>query len=176
MPTWLDRSPASPWAGAGFSGSASSGASAPLSLPFRRASNCREDSLAPRDDGEAALEALLQAGEIYRRTPGGEVHAAHIDMHLAVQALATGQLQMAIDLCAQALPAALRTENAAFIASLGFIRAEALALQGRTDEARRLSLDSMAAARYGFGSESAVQARRDEIARIGNAAQTLARL
>lgn len=132
--------------------------------------------LAPREQGQIALESLLAAGEIYRHLPGGEVHAAHIDMHLAVQALATGQAQMAAQLAEQALPAALATDNAAFIASLGFIRAEALAMLGRNDEAARLRLDSMAAARYGFGSEAAARARMEEIARIGSAAPRLARM
>ncbi|WP_240607834.1 DUF2927 domain-containing protein [Pararhodobacter oceanensis] len=132
--------------------------------------------LAPRDQGEAALDALLAAAELYRRAPGGEVHAAHIDMHLAVQALATGQAEMVLDLTARALPAAERSENAAFIASLGFLRAEALSLIGRTNEAERLRVDSFPAARYGFGTEAAARARMDEIARIGTAAQRLARL
>lgn len=132
--------------------------------------------LAPRDQGESALDSLLAAAEIYRHTPGGEVHAAHIDMHLAVQALATGQTQMALDLASQAMPYAERTENAAFMASLGFIRAEAEAQLGNAAEAERLRLDSMPAARYGFGSEAAAEARYEEIARIGAAAQRLARL
>ncbi|MCW1933640.1 DUF2927 domain-containing protein [Pararhodobacter zhoushanensis] len=132
--------------------------------------------LAPRTQGESALDSLLDAASIYRRSPGGEVHAAHIDMHLAVQALATGQTQLALDLTAQAMPLAERTENAAFLASLGFIRAEALAQAGRENEAERLRLDSMPAARYGFGSEDAARARMEEIARIGGAAQRLARL
>ncbi|WP_323036741.1 DUF2927 domain-containing protein [Pararhodobacter sp.] len=132
--------------------------------------------LAPRDDGEAALSALLTSAEIYRNTPGGEVHAAHIDMHLAVQALASGQSDMVLDLTARAMPIAERSENAAFLASLGFIRAEALGFQGRTAEAERLRLDSLPAARYGFGSDDAARARLDEIARIGSAAQRLAQL
>ncbi|MCB1389846.1 MAG: DUF2927 domain-containing protein [Rhodobacteraceae bacterium] len=132
--------------------------------------------LAPRDRGESALDQLLSAAEIYRRTPGGEVHAAHIDMHLAVQALATGQAQMALDLATRARPFAERTENAAFLASLGFILSEAETQLGDAAGAERRRLDSMPAARYGFGSESAAEARYEEIARIGSAAQRLARL
>ncbi|MCB1397243.1 MAG: DUF2927 domain-containing protein [Rhodobacter sp.] len=132
--------------------------------------------LAPRDQGEAALDQLLTAAQLYRAAPGGEVHAAHIDMHLAVQALANGQTDAVLELTGRALPVAMRSENAAFVASLAFIRAEALTLQGRDAEAQRLRLDSMAAARYGFGSEAAVRARMDEIAQIGSAAQRLARL
>lgn len=131
--------------------------------------------LASREQGEAALEMLLSAAEIYRRVPGGEVHAAHIDMHLAVQALATGQAQMVLDLTDHARIAAERSENAAFLASLGFIRAEALTLLGRAADSASLRLDSMPAARYGFGSEAAASARMDEIARLSGASLRMAR-
>lgn len=130
--------------------------------------------LAPRDRGDAGLMALLTAAEIYRQIPGGEVHVAHLDMHLAVQALATAQYEMVLDLTARARPIAQRTENAAFLASLGFIRAEALAQLDRIDEADRVRLDSMAAARYGFGSDAAARARLEEIARLTGAAVRLA--
>ena len=130
--------------------------------------------LAPRDQGEAALMALLTAAEIYRQLPGGEVHAAHLDMNLAVQALASGQFDLVLELTARARPMAQRTENAALLASLGFLRAEALAQLGRNDEAERIRLDSMPAARYGFGSETAARARMDEIARLTGAALRMA--
>jgi hypothetical protein len=130
--------------------------------------------LAPREQGEAALSALLQAAEIYRRLPGGEVHAAHIDLQLAVQALAAGQFPVVLDLTARALPLARRTENAAFEATLAFLRAEALAQSGRIDEAERLIIATRPAAIYGFGSEAAVAARIDEVARISGAALRVA--
>ncbi|WP_333830165.1 DUF2927 domain-containing protein [Pararhodobacter sp.] len=126
--------------------------------------------LAPRERGDAGLMALLTAAEIYRQLPGGEVHVAHLDMHLAVQALATAQYEMVLDLTDRARPMAERTENAAFLASLAFIRAEALAQLGEGERAERLRLDSMAAARYGFGSDAAARARLDEIARLTGAA------
>lgn len=131
--------------------------------------------LAPREQGEAALSALLQAAEIYRRLPGGEVHAAHIDLQLAVQALAAGQFPVVLDLTARALPLARRTENAAFEATLAFLRAEALAQLGRVDEAERLVRATRPAAIYGFGSEAAVAARLEEVTRISGAAIRLAR-
>lgn len=126
--------------------------------------------LAPRDRGDAGLMALLAAAGIYRQLPGGEVHAAHLDMHLAVQALATAQYESVLELTDRARPIAERTENAAFLASLAFIRAEALAQLGEVERAERLRLDSMAAARYGFGSDAAARARLDEIARLTGAA------
>jgi len=126
--------------------------------------------LAGRDQGEAALGALLRAAEIYRSLPGGEVHAAHIDLQLAVQALASGQYPFVLDLTGRALPLARRTENAAFEATLAYLRAEALSQMGRVDEAQRLRVETRSAARYGFGSDQAAQARMDEIARLSGAA------
>lgn len=130
--------------------------------------------LAGPGEGEAAMAALLIASEVYRSRPGGEVHAAHIDMQLAVQALAAAQFGMVLDLTERARPMAERTENGALLASLGFMRAEALAQTGREAEAERLRLDSMAAARYGFGSQAAAQARQAEIARLTGAGVRLA--
>lgn len=130
--------------------------------------------LAGPGEGEAAMAALLIASEIYRSRPGGEVHAAHIDMQLAVQALAAAQYDMVLDLTERARPMAERTENGALLASLGFMRAEALAQLDSEEEAGRLRLDSMAAARYGFGSEAAAQARQAEIARLTGAGIRLA--
>ena len=130
--------------------------------------------LAGPGDGEAAMAALLIASEIYRSRPGGEVHAAHIDMQLAVQALAAAQYDMVLDLAERARPMAERSENGALLASLGFMRAEALARKGREAEAEQLRLDSMAAARYGFGSQAAAQARQAEIARLTGAGVRLA--
>jgi len=123
--------------------------------------------LAPRDEGDFAMAALMTAGEIYRRMPGGEVHAAHVDMHMAVQALAAGQHDVVLQLTDRALPLARRTENAALEASLGFLQAEALEQQGEVTRAARLRIDFLPAARYGFGSAAAAQARIDEVARLG---------
>lgn len=132
--------------------------------------------LAPANQGEAALQSMLNAAHIYRGTPGGEVHAAHLDMHLAVQALATGHTDLVMELTDRAREPAARSENAAFVASLGFIRAEALAQMGQLSAAEQLRLDSLAAARYGFGSERAARGRMQEIARISQAATRTAGL
>ncbi|WP_209427135.1 DUF2927 domain-containing protein [Pararhodobacter sp. SW119] len=130
--------------------------------------------LATRDEGNAAFSALLAAGEIYRRLPGGEVHAAHVDMHMAVQALAAGQYDLVVTLTERARPYANRTENAAFQASLAFLQAEALEQRGEATRAARLRIDSLPAARYGFGSPAAVQARLDEVVRLGAFSRRLA--
>ncbi len=130
--------------------------------------------LSAREEGEAALAALVQAGELYRRLPGGEVHAAHIDMLLAVQALASGHYGAVLDLTARALPYARRTHNAALEAMLTFLRAEALAQLGRSAEAEALRQALRPAALYGLGSEEAVAARLTEIGRLPGTALRLA--
>lgn len=132
--------------------------------------------LAPPEEGEAAFAALVAAGEIYRRLPGGEVHAAHVDLHLAVQALAMGEYGLVIHFTERALPYARRTENAALEASLAFLQAEALEQRGEIARAARLRIDSLPAALYGFGSRAAVQARLDEVARLGALSRQVAAL
>ena len=87
-------------------------------------------------------------------------------MQLAALALSDGRVQDAANLSDQALPLAVRAHNAALQASLQLIKAEALALMGRDTEAAALRLDSLDAARYGFGSDQAVQARQAEIASL----------
>jgi hypothetical protein len=121
---------------------------------------------APQTEAESALAALLQAGEIYRALPGGEVHAAHISMHLAAQALAADQNTLVLRLTEEAMPAATRSQNAALLASLMLLRAEALEATGQIAQARALRLDSQGWARYGFGTERAVRGRVDEIAAL----------
>ena len=64
------------------------------------------------------------------------------------------------------LQALLVTLKLAGLATLLLIRAEALALQGRVNEARRVRLDSIGWARYGFGPDWAVRAKLREIAAL----------
>lgn len=58
---------------------------------------------------------------------------------------------------------AARHENAALLATLLMLRAEALELSGRAAEGRQVRLDSLGWARYGFGSDYAVRAKLREI-------------
>lgn len=115
----------------------------------------------------AAVRAFAEAGRIYRALPGGKVHAAHVDMQLAAIALSTGQPAQAIQFADRAIPVVKRAENAALLATLMLIKAEAYEAQGMTAEARALRLDSLGWARYGFGSEAQVRARMSEVAALG---------
>ena len=118
------------------------------------------------DDPLAAEHSYTQAARIYASLPDDGVHLSHALMQLAAIALAGGQPDRAIALSDQALPLARAGQNAALLASLQLIKAAALALLGRDAEAAALRLDSLAAARYGFGDEQAVRARAAEIAAL----------
>lgn len=112
---------------------------------------------------EAAVTAFAEAARLYRTLPGAQVHAAHVDMQMAAFALSSGQADEAIRLVNRAAPAVAEAENAALLATLLMIKAEALEMAGRPSEARAVRLDSLGWARYGFGSDAQVRARMSEI-------------
>lgn len=121
--------------------------------------------LAPTDPA-GAERAYRAAAAVYASLPDDGVHLSHALMQLAALALGNGRVDQAVTLADQALPLAARGQNAALQASLMMIKAEALTQLGRDTEAAALRLDSLAAARYGFGDAQAVRAREAEIAAL----------
>jgi hypothetical protein len=119
--------------------------------------------LARPEETDMALSYFLRAGLIYREL-GAEAHMAHIDMQLAAFALSLGSYEDSRQLARRAQPAARATENAALLASLQLVEAEALARLGRGAEAGRVRQEALGWARYGFGDEARVRARMAEIA------------
>ncbi len=119
-----------------------------------------------RTDVGQAVVAFAQAQRIYLTLPGGTVHAAHIDMQMSAFALSSGQSDEAIRYADRAIPVVRQAENAALLATLYLIKAEALDMAGRTAEASALRLDTAGLARYGFGGEGQVRARTAEIAAL----------
>lgn len=117
-------------------------------------------------DLDTALSAFLAARDIYRSRPGMEVQAAHVEMQLAAFALSAGRADDADRLAARAIPAVRAAENAALLATLMLIRAEALDLKGRTTEAQAVRKDALGWARYGFGPDADVRRRVAEIAAL----------
>lgn len=115
---------------------------------------------------ELALSAFLQSGSYYARTPGMEIQSAHVAMQLAAFALSAGQADAAIDIVDAHLRDVADAENAALLATLLFVKAEALDLENRPAEAREVRLDSLGWARYGFGADDEVRARAAEIATL----------
>ena len=122
------------------------------------------------DDPVAAERSYRAAAQVYASLPDDGVHLSHALMQLSAIALAGGRAEQAIALADQGLPLARRGQNAALLASLQLIKAEALALMGRDTEAASLRLDSLSAARYGFGDAQAVRARAAEIASLARRA------
>ena len=119
-----------------------------------------------------ALDAFDQAAAIYGRLPGGEVQLAHIDMQRAAIALAGGLPDEAARIAARAAPVVRSHGNAALLATLMLIEAEALEQMGDSAAAAALRLDSAPYARYGFGPDAVVKARVRDIAAVADRAES----
>ncbi len=126
--------------------------------------------LAAGSDPERALQAFDRAAALYSRLPGGTVQMAHVDMQLAAMALAGGFADQAARLADRAIPAVRSHQNAALLATLMLIKAEALDRLGDSAGAAALRLDSEPWARYGFGQDSVVKARARDIAAVADRA------
>lgn len=98
------------------------------------------------------------------RTPGTDLHRAYITTQTAAYAILRGDGASALRQIEPSIEAARQGENAALLATLMLLKAEALELNGKTDAARTVRLDSLGWARYGFGSDWAVRAKMKEIA------------
>jgi hypothetical protein len=117
------------------------------------------------NDVPQAVIAFAEAQRIYLGLPGGGVHAAHVDMQMAAFALASGQADEALRYTDRAIPVVRQAENAALLATLLLLKAEALDIAGRGTEAQALRLDTAGLAGYGFGAQ--MRARAAEIAALG---------
>lgn len=116
-----------------------------------------------------AVEAYVTAGNLYRALPGHDVQAAHVGLQIAALALSADQPEHVIRIADRHMNAAIRSENAALLALLMLLKAEALERLDRTEEARTLRLDSLGWARYGFGQDAIIRARLAEIATLAPA-------
>lgn len=119
---------------------------------------------------ERAFDAFDHAAALYARQPEGELQLAHIDMQLAAMALAGGLAEEAVRLTDRAIPVVRQHRNAALLATLMLIKAEALEALGNPQAAAALRLDSEPWARYGFGPDSLVKARIRDIATVADRA------
>lgn len=118
------------------------------------------------EDPVGAADALMRAAAIYHNDPLLWVQSAHADMQLAAFALTQGDAAQALGLADRALPRAAAAENAALMANLMAVKAEALDLMGQSAEAARVRLDSLGWARYGFGGDQEVWRQASEIASL----------
>ncbi|MDJ0992838.1 MAG: DUF2927 domain-containing protein [Dinoroseobacter sp.] len=122
--------------------------------------------LALASDPDLSFASFVQAGGLYTEAPGTEVQQAHVTMQIAAFALTTGQAETALRLVNASLPAVQQSENAALLSTLLMMKAEALDLLGRRNEAQAVRLDSLGWARYGIGDDAQVRARLAEIASL----------
>lgn len=118
------------------------------------------------NDPVAAANAFANAERIYRRLPGAQIQAAHVDMQLAALALSQANPAQAIAFADRAIPVARQAQNASLLATVMLVKAQALEAQGNVAAARALRLDSQGWARYGFGSDAATRARMRDIASL----------
>ncbi|WP_300547303.1 DUF2927 domain-containing protein [Roseovarius sp.] len=112
---------------------------------------------------EYAQQQFVTAEQFYKRTPGTELHQAFSAAQLAAHAISRGRGEDALALLGSHQATAERHENAALLATLMMLRAEALDLTGRTTEAQSIRLDSLGWARYGYGADWAVRAKLREV-------------
>jgi Protein of unknown function (DUF2927) len=117
-------------------------------------------------DPAAAQTHYQMADTLYSRTPGTTLHRAYVATQRAGYAVTIGDGAGALALIEPHLPIAEVSENAALLATLMLLKAEALEIEGRGIEARRVRLDSIGWARYGFGPDWAVRAKLREIASL----------
>lgn len=119
-----------------------------------------------------ALAAFRQAARVYRAAPDMRIHEAHVAVQLAAFALGAGDADTTLVIVDDAIPTAAAHENAALLATLMMLRAEALDLAGRREDAAATRLDSLGWARYGFGSDNEVRERLRDVAALGPARQS----
>ncbi|MEM9181419.1 MAG: DUF2927 domain-containing protein [Pseudomonadota bacterium] len=121
------------------------------------------------EDTDEALSNFFQAAELYALNPETQLQSAHVGMQIAAYALSSGDAQTAERIVNAHLPVVNKSQNAALLATMLMIKAEALEYQGRIQEAKIVRHDCIGWARYGFGSEEIVRARLNEIAALAPA-------
>ncbi|MDX5402725.1 MAG: DUF2927 domain-containing protein [Rhodobacterales bacterium] len=116
----------------------------------------------PLDPSEAVAH-FQAADRIFAQRPEYGLHRAMVASQLTAYLVAQGRGPEAVDMVGIHLPTVIRHENAALVATLNMLRAEALELSGRGVEAQAVRLDSLGWARYGFGADWAIRAKLREI-------------
>ncbi len=122
--------------------------------------------IAQSTDPAAAQKHFSAADAYYRQSPATAPHRALTASQLAANAISQGRGDVALMLINPQIEVAERYENAALLATLLLLRAEALDLTGRSSEAKTVRLDSLGWARYGYGADWAVRAKMREVAAL----------
>ncbi|MET4103414.1 hypothetical protein ABIE58_002855 [Roseovarius sp. MBR-78] len=119
--------------------------------------------LAQASDPDFARAQFAIADRFYQTVPGTGLHRAYVAAQLASHDIALGRGEDALARLGPHVAVAERFENAALIATLKMLQAEALDLENRVAEAQAVRLDSLGWARYGYGADWAVQAKLREV-------------
>ncbi|MBW4708723.1 DUF2927 domain-containing protein [Roseobacter sp. YSTF-M11] len=114
----------------------------------------------------AAQQQYIIADRFYAKSVDTQLHRAYVATQLAAYEIASGNGNRALRILDPNIDAARMSQNAALLATLQLLRAEALDLTGRAAEARAVRLDSLGWARYGFGADWAVRAKLREISEL----------
>ncbi|KUJ82074.1 DUF2927 domain-containing protein [Ruegeria profundi] len=120
--------------------------------------------MAQFDNPQKALQNYQLALQYLRAAPGTEVHQAYVTTQTAAFALARGKGPETLPELDKAIGVMTRAENASQLATLLLLKSEALNQAGRSAQARSVRLDSLAWARYGFGSETVVRSLMQNVA------------
>ena len=119
----------------------------------------------------AARAHFIAADTIFARDPDLALHRAFTAAQLAADALRSNAPAQALARLDPAIAAARDGQNAALLATLLLLQAEALDQSGQPDSAARVRLDSLGWARYGFGSDRAVTGKAREVSALRSAEQ-----
>lgn len=115
---------------------------------------------------DASKRAFMAAEREYASLPGTNLHRAFVAIQLAAFTLAEGDTIGTINIVRPFMNIAKASGNAALLSTMMLLEAEALEMAGQVSQARSVRVDSLGFARYGFGSEMAVEARLKEIAAL----------
>ncbi|MEM8730924.1 MAG: DUF2927 domain-containing protein [Pseudomonadota bacterium] len=117
-------------------------------------------------DGDRAERHYESAVYFLQRSPGTELQRAYITTQTAALDISRGDPARAMTRLNPAIAEAERAENAALLSTLMLLKAEALELLGKPDQARMVRLDSLGWARYGFGADWVVRQKMREISAL----------
>ena len=118
---------------------------------------------------ETALRSFVTSASLFEDRLPGSIQSAHVAMQLAAFALSAGDSAAAIAIVNRNIPVVSKAQNAALLATLLMVKAEALALEGKTEDAAIVRGDALGWARYGFADEAEVRKRLNEIRQLSPA-------
>lgn len=117
-------------------------------------------------DGDAALEFLMAAGDIYRRRDATQIHAAHVGFQITAFALSSEQWDVALTLTDRYIPTIRRAENAALLCDM--LLARATALQALDQPYIATQNEGLSWGIYAYGTTERVRQRAAEIQAVAH--------